>query len=57
MKPLSGSWLLKYCKIALLFLNQLPPLYSGTPSTDYFGKSEPPFRQSEPPAEVGWICM
>jgi hypothetical protein len=23
---------------------------------DYFGKSEPPFRQSEPPAEVGWIC-
>ena len=24
--------------------------------TDYFGKSEPPFRQSEPPAEVGWIC-
>jgi len=24
---------------------------------DYFGKSEPPFRQSEPPVEVGWICM
>ena len=24
---------------------------------DYFGKIEPPFRQSEPPAEVGWICM
>jgi len=24
---------------------------------DYFGKSEPPFRQSEPPAKVGWICM
>jgi len=24
---------------------------------DYFGKSEPPLRQSEPPAKVGWICM
>ncbi len=24
---------------------------------DYFGKSEPPIRQSEPPAKVGWICM
>jgi len=26
-------------------------------AVDYFGKSEPPFRQSEPPAKVGWICM
>ena len=25
--------------------------------SDYFGKSEPPLRQSEPPVEVGWICM
>jgi hypothetical protein len=24
---------------------------------DYFGKSEPLLRQSEPPAKVGWICM
>ena len=26
-------------------------------SSVYFGKSEPPLRQSEPPAKVGWICM
>jgi len=31
--------------------------YENIKLSDYFGKSEPPFRQSEPPAKVGWICM
>jgi hypothetical protein len=31
--------------------------YTDMNLIDYFGKSEPLFRQSEPPAKVGWICM
>ena len=35
---------------------QEAPALENSTNYDYFGKSEPPFRQSEPPAEVGWIC-
>jgi DNA-binding NarL/FixJ family response regulator len=41
----------------VLKTNEYNVIATAILATDYFGKSEPLLRQSEPPAKVGWICM
>jgi hypothetical protein len=43
--------------IVLIFIIIIIIAFAFGVGVDYFGKSEPLLRQSEPPAKVGWICM